>query len=144
MKRRLQFSLVYLLVAVGLIAACLGWWTYDSFERSVNAVLRQGGAVSYNDRVVYVSFAPWMPSGAAESWTRRHGDGDATGDLTLVFDDLKTLADQRQFLKMEFSSEAEADSCRRYFEGLPTDKYQVRFSKRGPSWWVLAVKQIES
>lgn len=135
---------MYLFLAIGVIAACLGWWTYDSFERSVNAVLRQGGAVSYNDRVVYVSFTPCLPSGAAESWMHRYGDGKATGDVTLVFDDLKRLADQRRFLKIEFSNEAEADSCRRYFEGVPADKYQVRFSKRGPGWWVLAVKQIES
>lgn len=138
---RKQLSLKYLLAIVAVLAVICAWWFNNSFERSVDAVVRHGGAVSYNDQTVYVSFAPWMPSGASESWTHRKPLDVTADNLREIYKDLRILAISRQSLRIEFSDESLANEVREYFDSLSPGAGNTSLQVRRPGWLILLVQQ---
>lgn len=136
---KFQISLKALLLITAVLAAMCAWYLHDPFERSVEAVLSHGGAVSYSDKAIYVSFGPFMPSGAAESWTNRKPSNFVVADLHEIYDDLKVLATSRRTFRIEFSDASQASEVKKYFDSAMIKGRTVNLVERRPGWLALIV-----
>lgn len=103
-------------------------------QASIQAIVRHGGAVSYDLHMVAISFAPWMPTMFETPYVKSHlPTEEAPDDLSVIYDDVRYLAYQRPFLRVEFASEQQAQAMHDYFKRHPVNRYRVELKIKSPN-----------